>query len=72
MFVKKLYFYIIIIKSKELKQIIQNMIKRYLFSCIALLSIFLAKAQDPEMTQYYAAPIYTNPAMAGTGLSGYP
>ena len=24
-------------------------------------------AQDPEFTQFYAAPIYTNPAMAGTG-----
>ena len=43
------------------------MIKRYLSICAAILSIGLAKAQDPEMTQYYAAPIYTNPAMAGTG-----
>lgn len=24
------------------------------------------KAQDPEFTQFYAAPVYTNPAMAGT------
>ena len=26
-----------------------------------------ANAQDPEFTQFYAAPVYTNPAMAGTG-----
>jgi type IX secretion system PorP/SprF family membrane protein len=25
------------------------------------------QAQDPELTQFYAAPVYTNPAMAGTG-----
>ncbi len=30
----------------------------------------LALAQDPEFTQFYAAPIYTNPAMAGTGECG--
>lgn len=27
-------------------------------------------AQDPEFTQFYAAPIYTNPAMAGTASCG--
>jgi type IX secretion system PorP/SprF family membrane protein len=26
-----------------------------------------AWAQDPEFTQFYATPVYTNPAMAGTG-----
>src|SRR5690606_36357151 len=26
-----------------------------------------ASAQDPEFTQFYATPIYTNPAFAGTG-----
>jgi type IX secretion system PorP/SprF family membrane protein len=25
------------------------------------------QAQDPELTQFYAAPVYTNPALAGTG-----
>ncbi|NUM31856.1 MAG: type IX secretion system membrane protein PorP/SprF [Bacteroidetes bacterium] len=34
---------------------------------LAILSTGILSAQDPEMTQYYAAPIYTNPAMAGTG-----
>ena len=27
---------------------------------------FLAKAQDPEFTQFFANPLYTNPAFAGT------
>jgi type IX secretion system PorP/SprF family membrane protein len=26
------------------------------------------KAQDPEFSQFYAAPVYTNPAMAGTAF----
>lgn len=29
-----------------------------------------ANAQDPEFTQFYASPIYTNPAFAGTGNCG--
>jgi hypothetical protein len=29
-----------------------------------------AYAQDPEFTQFYAAPVYTNPAMAGTAFCG--
>ena len=33
--------------------------------------------QDPELTQFYAAPVYTNPALAGsavcqTGAAGPP
>src|SRR5688572_27123553 len=27
-------------------------------------------AQDPEFSQFYAAPVYTNPAMAGTAFCG--
>lgn len=27
-------------------------------------------AQDPEFTQFYASPVYTNPAMAGTAFCG--
>jgi len=41
--------------------------RRYLFCLLVLTGLGIANAQDPEMTQYYAAPIYTNPAMAGTG-----
>lgn len=38
--------------------------------CLFLISSFIyteVKAQDPEFTQFYAIPIYTNPAFAGTG-----
>jgi len=47
------------------------MIKRILLktSIIAVFSLFLTneiKAQDPEFTQFYANPLYLNPAFAGT------
>lgn len=38
-----------------------------LLSFLGLLLSTGVYAQDPELTQFYAAPIYTNPAMAGTG-----
>jgi type IX secretion system PorP/SprF family membrane protein len=42
----------------------------YLFlTTLSLLSVFQvqeAKAQDPEFTQFYANPLYLNPAFAGT------
>ena len=39
----------------------------FLAICIAGLNSKV-HAQDPEMTQFYATPIYTNPAMSGTGM----
>lgn len=39
-----------------------------LLTLIGMASIGIVKAQDPELTQYYAAPIYTNPAMAGNAF----
>lgn len=33
-----------------------------------LLFTSLARAQDPEFSQYYAAPLYLNPAFAGTSV----
>src|SRR5688572_24822474 len=30
-----------------------------------------ANAQDPELSQYYAAPVYTNPALAGSAVGDY-
>ena len=33
---------------------------------IFILLPFICKAQDPEFSQYYAAPLYLNPAFAGT------
>lgn len=46
------------------------MLKRLLFYFVTILSLFFsskeAKAQDPEFTQFYANPLYLNPAFAGT------
>ncbi|MDF2157513.1 type IX secretion system membrane protein PorP/SprF [Algoriphagus sp. CAU 1675] len=40
------------------------------FGIVGLLSIHEAVAQDPQYSQYYAAPLYLNPAMAGGELTG--
>lgn len=50
-------------------------LKRLLLKSSVLAGLFVlfgseAKAQDPEFTQFYAAPIYTNPAFAGTARCG--
>jgi type IX secretion system PorP/SprF family membrane protein len=36
------------------------------FLIFFLLAAFTAQAQDPEFSQYYSAPLYLNPAFAGT------
>lgn len=41
-------------------------IEKILLVSIMVLLVGELKAQDPEFTQFYAAPMYTNPAMAGT------
>ncbi|NOT73715.1 MAG: type IX secretion system membrane protein PorP/SprF [Cyclobacteriaceae bacterium] len=40
--------------------------KRSILTLIGLLLLTLAFAQDPEFSQYYAAPLYLNPAFTGT------
>lgn len=47
-----------------------KLIKLYLLSILTFAFLLEVKAQDPEFTQFYAAPIYTNPAMAGTAFCG--
>lgn len=42
-------------------------LKSLLFTTCGLLMSIQGMAQDPEFSQFYAAPLYTNPAMAGTG-----
>ncbi|MBI2269425.1 MAG: type IX secretion system membrane protein PorP/SprF [Bacteroidetes bacterium] len=45
------------------------MLKRITFSMVLLLSLVCGEeafAQDPEFTQFYANPLYLNPAFAGT------
>ncbi len=45
--------------------------KIYIFILIVLGGLFVSRsgqAQDPHFSQYYAAPLYLNPALAGTGM----
>ena len=39
---------------------------RIVVSLIGIFSTLMAYAQDPEFSQYYAAPLYLNPAFTGT------
>ena len=48
------------------REIEMRKFKTAIFFTVSLATAFQAQAQDPEFTQFYAAPIYTNPAMAGT------
>lgn len=43
------------------------MIKKIVVACLLLLHSFIIKAQDPQLSQYYNAPLFMNPAFAGTG-----
>ena len=45
------------------------MFKKYLSVVLLLLSARLAIAQDPQFTQFYAAPLYLNPAFAGSAYA---
>lgn len=40
--------------------------KLYIALCCTLMAFTEAKAQDPQFTQFYAAPLYLNPAFAGS------
>ena len=42
-----------------------NLFKTYIALFTLVLSLNV-KAQDPEFTQFYANPLYLNPAFAGT------
>ncbi|PMD93711.1 hypothetical protein BWI97_18060 [Siphonobacter sp. BAB-5405] len=45
------------------------MIKHLLIVAVVLLSILQTQAQDPQLSQFYAAPLYLNPAFAGSALA---
>ena len=49
-----------------MKSLRKNGLKGLLFC--SLLGFTSLYGQDPEFTQFYAAPVYTNPAMAGTAF----
>lgn len=40
--------------------------RNFLLILFACSEVFILKAQDPEFSQYYAAPLYLNPAFTGT------
>lgn len=42
--------------------------KRILFTGVLLFLCSWVRAQDPEFSQYYAAPLYLNPAFSGTSV----
>jgi type IX secretion system PorP/SprF family membrane protein len=44
---------------------------RLSFIAASFLSVISIKAQDPELTQFYAAPVYTNPALAGSAVCNF-
>ena len=46
----------------------QYSIRLFFSSFFALFFVINVNAQDPEFTQFYANPIYLNPAFAGTNI----
>jgi len=42
--------------------------KRYILTYCLLLMTLVSKAQDPQFTQFYANPLYLNPAFTGTSV----
>jgi type IX secretion system PorP/SprF family membrane protein len=50
------------------------MIRKYQRLTVLMAGMMMAgavQAQDPELSQFYAAPMYTNPAMAGSAFCNY-
>ena len=52
-------------ETKKMHDLNVNIMKRVVV-LLVVLSSFSGWSQDPEFTQFYANPIYLNPAMAGT------
>jgi len=50
--------------------LLRSSAKFVFFAIISLFGSITAFAQDPQYSQYYAAPLYLNPAMAGSELTG--
>jgi type IX secretion system PorP/SprF family membrane protein len=48
----------------------KRVIRKISFGLFGGLALQL-QAQDPELTQFYAAPVYTNPALAGSAVCAY-
>lgn len=57
-----MFYFCVLQRLKNMRDI------KAVYLLVLLLTVSIsALAQDPEFTQFYATPIYTNPAMAGTG-----
>ena len=41
------------------------MVRQLLVLCIGVMTVLAAKAQDPQFSQFYAAPMYLNPGFTG-------
>ncbi len=55
-----------------LKQNIEPGMQRFLMSIVGLLVSVAGFSQDPHFSQFYANPLYHNPAFTGTGQGGGP
>ena len=44
------------------------MFKRLGFSAVMFLGTMVAMAQDPHFSQFYANPLYLNPALTGSSI----
>ncbi len=43
---------------------------KYILTCLCLfMGVFAANAQDPQFSQFYAAPLYLSPSFAGSALA---
>ncbi len=65
--------YCIICSVVKLRALKLTSMRKYLifFFCLALLLVDnKSKAQDPQFSQYYAAPLYLNPALTGINQMG--
>lgn len=45
-----------------------KLLLRYIVSIFVLMSVLSAKAQDPNFSQFYANPLYLNPALTGAAF----
>jgi type IX secretion system PorP/SprF family membrane protein len=69
MFMKNFDFLIIgRITIKVFQKDPNSMLKKGIVFIVFIFSGFLAQAQDPQFSQFYAAPLYLNPAFAGTAM----
>ena len=64
------YWHLVSLKRNHSHEFVKSLIKNKGLFVVVLLCFFShvseVNAQDPEFSQFYATPVYTNPALAGT------